>query len=290
MYKDLFVVSLALFCGLAGCGAFGFSRVEDRMKEDSNRFEIGVSVLKEVGGEKYDAPLRSLDNIAPDLARFTVEFAYGDIMSRKRLDLRTRQIATVAALAAMANARPQLKYHINGALNVGVTPSEIIETIMLTAVYAGFPATLNGVSAAREVFQERQLGFTPTVTTSSGERYSRGMQALERISAGSGMQVVTSLQDIAPDLARFIIEFSYGDIIGRDGLDNRVKELATVALLTALGTADPQLRVHVSAALNVGATRQEIIEVIQQMAVYAGFPAALNGVAAARDVFGAQTR
>jgi 4-carboxymuconolactone decarboxylase len=290
MYKDLFVISVALFCGLAGCGSFGFSRVEDRMKEDSNRFENGVRVLKEVGGEKYDAPLRSLDNIAPDLARFTVEFAYGDIMSRKALDLRSRQIATVAALAAMANARPQLKYHVNGALNVGVTPSEIIETIMLSAVYAGFPATLNGVSAAREVFQERQLGFTPTVTASSGERYSRGMQALERISAGSGKEVVTSLQDIAPDLARFIIEFSYGDIIGRDGLDNRVKELATVALLTALGTADPQLRVHVSAALNVGATRQEIIEVIQQMAVYAGFPAALNGVAAARDVFGAQTR
>jgi len=87
------------------------------MKEDSNRFEIGVRVLREVGGEKYDAPLRSLDNIAPDLARFTVEFAYGDIMSRKALDLRTRQIATVAALAAMANARPQLKYRVNGALN-----------------------------------------------------------------------------------------------------------------------------------------------------------------------------
>jgi alkylhydroperoxidase/carboxymuconolactone decarboxylase family protein YurZ len=154
----------------------------------------------------------------------------------------------------------------------------------------GFPATLNAVSAVREVFQERQLGFTPTITTSSGERYSRGMQALERISAGSGMEVVKSLQDIAPDLARFIIEFSYGDIIGRDGLDNRVKELATVALLTALGTAEPQLRVHVSAALNVGASRQEIIEVIQQMAVYAGFPAALNGVAAARNVFAAQTR
>jgi alkylhydroperoxidase/carboxymuconolactone decarboxylase family protein YurZ len=100
MYKDLLVTSLALFCGLAGCGAVGSNRVEDRMKEHSNRFEIGIRVLREVGGEKYDAPLRSLDNIARDLARFTVEFAYGDIMSRKALDLRTRQIATVAALAA----------------------------------------------------------------------------------------------------------------------------------------------------------------------------------------------
>jgi 4-carboxymuconolactone decarboxylase len=89
---------------------------------------------------------------------------------------------------------------------------------------------------------------------------------------------------------RLLCSVGWQRVGSRDGLDNRVKELATVALLTALGTADPQLRVHVSAALNVGATRQEIIEVIQQMAVYAGFPAALNGVAAARDVFEAQTR
>jgi len=138
------------------------------MKEDSNRFEIGVRVLREVGGEKYDAPLRSLDNIAPDLARFTVEFAYGDIMSRKALDLRTRQIATVAALAAMANARPQLKYHVNGALNVAVTPSEIIETIMLSAVYAGFPATLSWTHPSKEFLKKwySRSGYKPQATES----------------------------------------------------------------------------------------------------------------------------
>lgn len=68
-------------------------------------------------------------------------------------------------------------------------------------------------------------------------------------------------------------------------LDYRTKELATVALLTALGTARPQLKVHIYAALNVGGTREEVIEAIQQMAVYAGFPAALNGITAAREVF-----
>ena len=94
-----------------------------------------------------------------------------------------------------------------------------------------------------------------------------------------------SLQDIAPDLARFIIEFSYGDIIARPGLDLRSKELATVALLTALGTAQPQLDVHINASLNVGASKEEIVEVIKQMAVYAGFPAALNGITTAQEVF-----
>jgi 4-carboxymuconolactone decarboxylase len=73
-------------------------------------------------------------------------------------------------------------------------------------------------------------------------------------------------------------------VISRAGLDFRTKELASVGLLTALGTAQPQLKVHVAAALNVSASRDEIVEVIQQMAVYAGFPAALNGLAAAREI------
>ncbi|MEG3131418.1 carboxymuconolactone decarboxylase family protein [Pantoea cypripedii] len=111
------------------------------------------------------------------------------------------------------------------------------------------------------------------------------MAALEAISAGAGKNVTQSLMGIAPDLARFVVEFSYGDILSRTVIDNRTKELAIVAMLTALGTAQPQLKVHISAALNVGATPVEITEVIQQMAVYAGFPAALNGIFAAKDIF-----
>jgi 4-carboxymuconolactone decarboxylase len=256
------------------------------MESASERYVRGVSILKLVGGRDYDAPLAQLEAIAPDLRRFTVEFAYGDVMSRSALDLKTRQIATVAALAAMGNAQPQLRYHIEGALNVGCEPSSVIEAILLSTVYAGFPAALNGTLAAKEVFEQRGvLSDSRSVTASDNDRYERGLRALQEVSGGSGAEVVRSLEDVAPDLGRFIIEFSYGDVISRTGLDYRSKELATVALLTALGTAEPQLRVHIKAALNVGASREEIVEVIQQMAVYAGFPAALNGIAAARDVF-----
>jgi len=77
------------------------------------------------------------------------------VMSRPGLDLRSRQIATVAALTAMGTATPQLRVHLNGALNVGCTPSEIIEVIMQMAVYAGFPAAINALNIAREVFSAR---------------------------------------------------------------------------------------------------------------------------------------
>ena len=63
------------------------------------------------------------------------------------------------------------------------------------------------------------------------------------------------------------------------------REIATIAALAALGNAQPQLKVHIEAALNVGCTRDEIVEVFIQMAVYAGFPAALNALFAAREVF-----
>jgi 4-carboxymuconolactone decarboxylase len=119
----------------------------------------------------------------------------------------------------------------------------------------------------------------------STTRYERGWEKLKEIDGEAGERVIASLQDIAPDLARYTIEFPFGDVYSRPGLDLKSREIATVAALTALGNAAPQLKVHIHAALNVGCTRTEIVELIMQMAVYAGFPAALNGMFAAREVF-----
>ncbi len=84
-----------------------------------------------------------------------IEFPYGDIYARPGLDLKSREVAVAAALTALGNAAPQLKVHIAAALNVGCTREEVVETIMQTAVYAGFHAALNGLFAAKELFTER---------------------------------------------------------------------------------------------------------------------------------------
>ncbi|KLE38159.1 4-carboxymuconolactone decarboxylase [Serratia sp. TEL] len=117
------------------------------------------------------------------------------------------------------------------------------------------------------------------------ERFITGQKMLQKVDGKGGDAVVESLQDIAPDFARYLLEFPFGDIYSRPGLDLRSREIATVAALTALGNAAPQLKVHIGAALHVGLTQDEIVEVIMQMAVYAGFPAALNGLFAAKEVF-----
>jgi 4-carboxymuconolactone decarboxylase len=119
-------------------------------------------------------------------------------------------------------------------------------------------------------------------------RYQRGLEKLKEIDAEQGDRVVASLADIAPDFARYVVEFPFGDIYTRPGLNLSTRELATVAALTAMGTAPGQLRIHIHGALNVGCSRAEILEVIIQMVVFAGFPAALNGLAAAREVFEAR--
>ena len=121
----------------------------------------------------------------------------------------------------------------------------------------------------------------------NSERYITGQKMLQQVDGKGGEAVVNSLKDIAPDFARYLLEFPFGDIYARPGLDLRSREIATVAALTAMGNAAPQLKVHIAAALHVGLTQDEIIEVIMQMAVYAGFPAALNGLFAAKEVFAA---
>jgi len=120
-----------------------------------DRYERGLAKLKEIDGEAGDRVIASLKDIAPDLGRYTIEFPFGDVYSRPGLDLRSREIATIAALTALGNATPQLKVHIHGALNVGCSRQEVIEVIIQMAVYAGFPAALNGMFAAKEVLKER---------------------------------------------------------------------------------------------------------------------------------------
>jgi 4-carboxymuconolactone decarboxylase len=127
--------------------------------------------------------------------------------------------------------------------------------------------------------------MNPTQQPTANARYDRGWEKLCEIDGMAGQRVIDSLADIAPDFARYLIEFPFGDIYSRPQLSLKSREIGVVAALTAMGNATPQLKVHIHGALNVGCSRDEVVEIIMQMAVYAGFPAALNGLFAAKEVF-----
>ncbi|MCK4237064.1 MAG: carboxymuconolactone decarboxylase family protein [Candidatus Krumholzibacteria bacterium] len=117
------------------------------------------------------------------------------------------------------------------------------------------------------------------------DRYERGLKKLLEIDGKAGIKAIEDLKDIAPDIEKILVEYPFGEIYSRPALDTRSREVAAIAALTALGNAKPQLKVHIHAALNAGCTTDEIVEVILQMTVYAGFPAAINALYIAKEVF-----
>jgi 4-carboxymuconolactone decarboxylase len=122
-----------------------------------DRFKKGMEVLSITNSEKIEEIFKDLEDIAPDLGRFVVEFPYAEIYSREEVDLKTRELCTVAALTALGHPQTQLKSHINAALTVGNSPKEIVEIIMQMSAYAGFPAAINGIMSAKEVFKNKGL-------------------------------------------------------------------------------------------------------------------------------------
>jgi len=180
-----------------------------------DRHDIGLQALERLGGPDAAAPILAAADIAPDLVRFAIDFAFGEVLSRPGLALKTRELCTVAALSGLG-AEPQLKWHVEAAMHVGAQQGEI---------------------------------------------------------------------DQIKRIARAYVRPSGGGVDGQGPLDPITRELSTVALLTAIATQRAALKNHLRAALTAGATREQIVHVLEQMAVYAGFPAALNGVAAAREVF-----
>lgn len=116
------------------------------------------------------------------------------------------------------------------------------------------------------------------------ERYLRGVEILHQLTGENAEYLTSRVAEIAPDFSRMTIEFPFGDLYARGTLGLREREIAAISALAVRGDSEAQLRVHVAAALNIGMTRQEVIEVLMQSAIYAGFPAALNALGSCHDL------
>jgi len=254
-----------------------------------NRYSRGLEILRQIGGENFDGPINSLAETSSDLSRFTVEYPYGDVLSRPGLDLPLRQLCTISMLLADGSAQPQLKFHMAGFLNAGGEPKALIELMFISVALLGFPPTVNAIGLIRAVFAERKLAFEP-IEPSAGDGSTRrqtGLETLDRLSGGDVQAYFDGFAAGSPDLARLSIEFAFGEMLARDGLDQKAKLFAIISMLAASGNRAAALRLHLAGALAHGVTREEILEVLIQLSVYRGFPAALNAFAVAKDIFAA---
>jgi 4-carboxymuconolactone decarboxylase len=116
--------------------------------------EKGRKELRAVLGDKGEELFAELRSAFPDLARLYVEYPYGEIYSRPHLDLKSRELIAIGIMAAQGTARTQLITHMHGALNVGCSREQILEVVLMSSVFAGFPAALNAWGAAKEAFEE----------------------------------------------------------------------------------------------------------------------------------------
>lgn len=118
---------------------------------NKSRLETGTENLRKIDGAGGEAVVESLKDIAPDLGKYIIEFAFGDIYAREGLSLKEREMITLASLLTAGGCEPQLKVHIQGALNVGIAPEKIIEIFLQCIPYTGFPRVLNAVDAAKKI-------------------------------------------------------------------------------------------------------------------------------------------
>jgi 4-carboxymuconolactone decarboxylase len=249
------------------------------------RYDQGLEFLQQIYKDGSELVFQNLKEIAPDVGTYIVE-VYGDMFSRPNLNFQQRQLITIANLASLGGCESQLKWHIQASLNVGLTPNEIIEAFIHCLPFHGFPRTLNAIQCAKQAFIDADVTLEPIVhNDNSNERIERGFAKFNEVDGKSGELVIENLADIAPDLGKQIIAFTFGDIYCRPVLSLQQRQLITLSSLTAQGNCEPQLHVHINGAINVGLQAKEIVEIIMHCAVYVGFPKTLNAMNVAKQVF-----
>lgn len=123
----------------------------------SIKYQQGLEKMREVIGGNGEGVVNSFQGVAPDLTKYIIEFPFGEIYSRPGLDLQKKQLVTLSSLVTQGDTEQALGVHIGAALNVGLTPDEIIEAFLQLLPYAGWPRVQNAVNVAAQVFEERQV-------------------------------------------------------------------------------------------------------------------------------------
>lgn len=220
----------------------------------------------------------------PGVSRFTKEAVFGAVWSRPGLSMRHRMICTLAILSVLQRLS-QLRTYLHSALTLGLEAREIQEVIIQGAIYGGFPTMVNALGIAKEVFDQRGIVVpdTPMPDYSLDALETAGREIRASLQGARGNQGYTQPNALGADLFQLALQYGYGEVWQRPGLERQGRMVCALGALIALG-CEPQLRGFLPAALNVGFSREEVAEIIMQTAPYGGFPRALNAMALANEV------
>ena len=253
--------------------------------------EAGVRCLQAIGGRDYDGPLKKVAQVSPDIADLLLLFPYGGVMSRPGLSLRERQICTIAMLLAHRSAQSQLRFHMRGLLHVGGSTDDLVELLVIASGLLGFPTAIAGVPIIRDLLTEAGVEYAPAKRQPADpdQRFERGAQAIRTLLHIEPEAYTAAFSAISPSLAQWTVEFEFGEVLARPGLDRVSKHLASLMMLAMRGNSDERLVLHLAGAVADDVPPAAIVEALIQLSVYGGFPTALNAFAVAGKVFGEAT-
>ncbi len=258
------------------------------MATSEELYQRGVEIVGRFrGGPAGATPGSSSYDMIPGLRRLVTEWAFGGTWSRPALDIKHRSMATISALTVLGR-EPQLRNHIRNALNLGVTKEQVAEVILHVGFHGGVPASLNALRVAGEAFEERpDLPYNPepiVPASSAEERYEQAKKIRLQVYGEGGPRPVLRHDEIYDlELSRLNIGYFFGTLWSRPALDLKSRIICTLSVLVVLARG-PQIANHVRAALNLGLTKEQVMELFHHLMFYGGWEASLNAMARANDV------
>lgn len=278
MLKKLLVSGLVVVIMQAGCA---FAQTGIQGDENMTRADICKKNYREL----FNGEALGNTGSDPEMMAILQKYIFGEIFTVGDLDIKTREMLTVTSLAVQQTL-PQLKAHLNAALNVGATPIELREAIYQCAPFIGFPKTLNALGVLNEVFKERgiETPLKSTATVKENERYKKGLAIQEPL---YGNEIYESMQglpeNMGEDVARFLTEVCFGDFYTREGLEPKTRELLIISILVTTGNTST-LKSHIKGNLKAGNSQETITAAIIQCLPYVGFPNTLASLRTLKEV------
>ena len=255
------------------------------------RFQKGLEIRARLAGGEGRLFMGSAPvayELAPDMYRITTESLYGSIWSRPGLDIKYRAMATLT-VSAVQLATTQVRVQVRNALNVGITPEEIIEMFMMVVFYGGVPAAYNALAVAKEVFEERGIQVTlPTTFDTSLEPealYEKGVAKHQELIPDVFGFHPTEPTQVEHELDVLTQEYLWGAVWTRPGLDMKSRIVCALAARVVRGQYDIATRRLIEGALRFGFTQTEIMEIGMQLAFYIGVSPARAFMHIANTVF-----
>ena len=259
------------------------------METLDDRFNRGMEMRKLMAaGNPSHYSLPGIDQLAPDLKRIVDEALWGSVWTRPGLDMERRCMCTVAALTALGQM-PLLRRNIERALNLGVTPDQVVEVVIQMTFLVGIPSVEGAMKLTKDIFEEQGIEYTPTQAYNTDrtveELHQAGMRIYDQEMGEPALYPVDDPDSVENELQKFVEQYHWGAIHSRPGLDPKTRALCSLSAMTVQGQYDRQIRRLIEGALHVGATPQEVMEVFFQLVFYGSYTNSRTAMRVARSVF-----